>query len=188
MAPDILPLIVRSLDSREPPAEGSRRAAVSVILTGDSSPSVLLIKRAERAGDPWSGQIAFPGGKAQGDGETARMTAVRETIEEVGIDLDSSSEFLGYLKPLRTHTGNMDVVPSAFRLKAKVKVETNEEVSSYKWAGLEAFLGPGASSTHTVTILGESREVPAFRVGEYVVWGLTHRILTALVSNVRSGV
>ncbi|KAG5458036.1 MAG: hypothetical protein BJ554DRAFT_1822 [Olpidium bornovanus] len=50
------------------------------------TPEILFIKRATRAGDRWSGHVAFPGGK-QEPSETARQTAERETREELGLDL-----------------------------------------------------------------------------------------------------
>jgi 8-oxo-dGTP pyrophosphatase MutT (NUDIX family) len=151
------------------------------MLTGRHAPRTLLIKRAERTGDPWSGQVAFPGGKFQEGDTSARDTAVRETLEEVGIDLATSSEFLGYFRSFRTHTGNMDVVPALFLLKGDVRVRTNEEVTSFLWVGLERLTSDRARATYSLRLGGESREVPAFRVGGYVVWGLTQRIISALL-------
>ncbi len=162
--------------------KGPRLAAVSIIVRDKEHPGVLLIKRAKRSGDPWSGQIAFPGGKMQaGDGD-ARGTAVRETLEEVGIDLARVSEFLGYAPSTKTHTGSMDVVPSVFLLKEKVEARPNEEVTSYRWVGLGEVSTPGARSNYTFRFEGRAIEMPAFVVGDYVVWGLTHRILADLLS------
>jgi 8-oxo-dGTP pyrophosphatase MutT (NUDIX family) len=151
------------------------------MLTGSHAPRTLLIKRAERSGDPWSGQVAFPGGKFQEGDKSARDTAVRETLEEVGIDLAATSEFLGYFRPFRTHTGSMDVVPTLFLLKGDVRVRTNDEVKSYLWVEIERLMSDEARATYTLRLRDESREVPAFRVGDYVVWGLTQRIISALL-------
>ena len=83
--------LVKNLAPHEPPQTGLRFASVALIVRDRRLPSVLLIRRAERTGDPWSGQVAFPGGKKQEGDLTARDTAVRETMEEVGIDLSRSS-------------------------------------------------------------------------------------------------
>lgn len=178
---EILGRISKNLVAQEPEPKGLKFAAVSIIINDRESPSVLLIRRAERAGDPWSGQIAFPGGKMQRDDGTARKTAVRETLEEVGVDLEASAQFLGYGQLTTTHTGTMEVVPSVFLLNGKVKVVPNEEVASYRWADLRDMLAPRSSSNYTLNYEGRSVQVPAFLVGDYVVWGLTHRILTKVL-------
>ena len=177
----MLEKVAKNLAQRVPVASGLRLAAVSVILDSREDPKVLLIKRADRAGDPWSGQIAFPGGKTRPGDETARRTAVREAMEEVGIDLERSAEFMGYGMLTTTHTGTMEVVPSVFLLNEQVAVVPNEEVASYRWVGLRELFGPGARSGHDLTVEGRSVRTPAFVIGDYVVWGLTYRILASMV-------
>ncbi len=167
----------------EPQQKGLRFAAVSMILRDRKSPSVLLIERARRAGDPWSGQIAFPGGKMQDGDGSARGTAARETREEVGIDLDGASDFLGYGQVATTHTGTMDVVPSVFSLRHQVEIRPNEEVASFRWIGLEELLAPGARYTYQFGSDGGVVQMPAYAVGGYVVWGLTYRILSAMLGD-----
>ena len=174
---DIVGALITRLNEREPAIEGPRLAAVAMILKGRDDPEVLLIKRAEKEGDPWSGQVALPGGKmAEGDADLSR-TAQRETMEEVGIDLGTSGQFLGYLGATRTHTGTMEVVPCAFLLKEDVKVIPNSEVASYSWVKVRALLAPGAKSTYRLGAGGQLT-VPAYSVGGYVVWGLTYRLLS----------
>jgi 8-oxo-dGTP pyrophosphatase MutT (NUDIX family) len=177
----IVDRLAMNLVAGEPASKGLRFAAVSIIIRDKEHPSMLLIKRAERIGDPWSGQIAFPGGKMQPNDGSAKDTAVRETLEEVGIDLGTSGEFLGYGPATTTHTGTMDVVPAVFVLKQRVKVRPNEEVESYRWVELREVLAPGSRSNHALKFEGRSVEMPAFLVGDYVVWGLTHRILTSIL-------
>lgn len=114
--------------------------------------------------------------------KTARDTAIRETLEEVGIDLGKKAEFLGYAAVTTTHTGTMDVVPSVFILKEEVEVSPNEEVASYRWADIEDLLAPEAKSTYHLRFDGGEVEMPALIAGDYVIWGLTHRILSLLIS------
>jgi len=177
LAGDAFAKLVGKLVPHEPPQKGLRFASVSIVVRDRQFPSVLLIKRAERAGDPWSGQVAFPGGKMQEGDRSAKDTAVRETMEEVGIDLGKSAEFLGYGGATTTHTGTMDVVPSAFELKESVEVKPNAEVASYRWIDLEELLAPSARATYTFERGGAAVGMPAYAVGDYVVWGLTYRIL-----------
>ncbi|MBK6959862.1 MAG: NUDIX domain-containing protein [Gammaproteobacteria bacterium] len=64
------------------------QAAVAMILAdGEDDLEVCFIRRAERAGDPWSGQVAFPGGRAGRDDRNAHDVAERETWEEIGLSL-----------------------------------------------------------------------------------------------------
>lgn len=181
MGNEIIDRVAKNLTTLEPKSKGLRFAAVSIILRGSESPKVLLIKRAERAGDPWSGQIAFPGGKMQPGDKSARDTGVRETMEEVGVDLEKAAEFLGYADTTTTHTGTMDVVPTVFVLKHEVDVKPNEEVASYRWLNLEDFLSSNGKSTYKFNYDGRNIEMPSYLVGDYVVWGLTHRILTSVL-------
>ncbi len=168
------------LSSVEPSREGLPGASVSVILDGEGDSRLLLIERARREGDPWSGQIAFPGGKALPTETDAKQTAVRETKEEVGIDLLTSAKFLGFFGPFKTHTGTMTVTPVVFRLKERVEVKPNPEVASHRWVDVDSLLSPGAKSTYTIHFEGGKREMPAIRIGDYLVWGLTYRIISDL--------
>ncbi|MBI3841274.1 MAG: CoA pyrophosphatase [Thaumarchaeota archaeon] len=182
MGDQILRSIEERLTREEPMNGGLKLAAVSVIIRPEASPSVLLIKRAEHSGDPWSGQVAFPGGKVDATDKSVEDAAVRETMEEVGVDLRKSADFLGYSKPFRTHTGTMDVVPSVFKLGRSVEVVPNQEVSSYRWVRLEDLSRRAGGSTHKITFGKESVEMPAVVVEDFVVWGLTYRIVSSLLS------
>src|SRR5688500_11808432 len=76
----------------------ARRAAVALVLRdGPQGLELLFIRRAEHPLDPWSGQIAFPGGRAEPGDADLRTTAIRETAEELGFDLAADAEYLGHL-------------------------------------------------------------------------------------------
>ena len=176
-----LQALKRKLSADEPLPGKLRRASVAITLKDPAEPSVLLIKRADRVGDPWSGQIAFPGGKAEKGDSTLKETAIRETREEVGIDLRVDADFLGYFMPFRTHTGTLEVVPAVFLLKREVEVHPNPEVSSFRWVTLAKLIAEESRSTNMVDTGDQTRMTPTLLVDGYAVWGLTHRIITTLI-------
>src|SRR6186713_2279177 len=98
--------------------EQPRRAAVALVLApssaGEATLSLLLVRRSEREGDPWSGHMALPGGHAHPEDADLLHTARRETLEEVGVDL-AGAELLGQLddvSPMRS--SDMAVRPFVF--------------------------------------------------------------------------
>jgi 8-oxo-dGTP pyrophosphatase MutT (NUDIX family) len=179
---EILEPIARRLKEIEP-FKPIRRdtAGVAVIFKPTScKEEVLLIKRAEREGDPWSGQVGFPGGRVEAVDVTFRDTAVRETKEEVGIDIEPSARFLGYMGAFNPVNRNIAIVPSIFLLKSDATPRPNAEVSSFRWVRFSDFAGKNRS-THRVVRNGVTVDFPSFNVGDYVVWGLTEKILSTLV-------
>jgi len=153
---------------------------VAITLAGPSL-KTLMIKRAEREGDPWSGQVAFPGGRRERYDRSLLETATRETKEEVGIDLRRSAIYLGHLGVFRTHTGTMLVVPCAFLMRKEERVEPNAEVSSYRWIPIEVFLRENSRSTYALKRGGENAKVPAYVYQDYVIWGLSYSMISALL-------
>src|SRR5262245_53024880 len=103
--------------------EGLKRAAVAVVLRdAPAGFEILFIRRAEHPQDPWSGQIAFPGGRSEPGDADLRATAIRETAEELGLDLEAGAEYLGALDELRAMARmrpmNLAIAPFVFRLRA----------------------------------------------------------------------
>ena len=74
----------------------SKRSAVAIVLDKHASTdaSILMIKRAEHKGDPWSGHMAFPGGRCEAFDKNGLATAKREMHEEVGFDIDDAEHRL----------------------------------------------------------------------------------------------
>jgi 8-oxo-dGTP pyrophosphatase MutT (NUDIX family) len=160
------------------------RAAVALVMRdGEHGFELLLIKRAEADGDPWSGHVALPGGREEPGDASLEDTAVRETLEETGIDLRRYGRIVWALDELEPHGGTPIVVQPYV---ATVGLELpplvlSDEVSAAFWVPLTTFTAPGASVESTVVVRGVERRVPSFRHGDYVVWGMTERILRQLV-------
>jgi 8-oxo-dGTP pyrophosphatase MutT (NUDIX family) len=164
---------------------GVPRAAVAIILRrGSDGLEVLLIKRAERDGDPWSGHVALPGGREEPDDESLEMTAVRETQEEVNVDLETSAEILGPLDDLHPSSMPLAIVvrPFVAVVKTDQPLTLSDEVAAAFWVPLGMLSAPNAISETVVQIRGVDRRVTAFHHGELVVWGMTERILRQLLT------
>jgi 8-oxo-dGTP pyrophosphatase MutT (NUDIX family) len=161
------------------------RAAVALILREASAGlELLFIHRAEHPSDPWSGQMAFPGGRCEdGDGNLL-ATAVRETLEEIGVDLDRSGERLGALDELRAISRmrpvDLAIAPFVFRLREDVTPRLSPEVDSVLWLGLDELLGPGHRGLLDYPHGGTLLKFPCIRMAGRTIWGLTYRIFTNL--------
>lgn len=165
---------------------GLPRAAVAVLLRpGGEGLELLLIRRAEREGDPWSGHVALPGGREQAEDAGPADTAARETHEEVGIDVRAGGRLLGALEPVwpqSSRAPRIGVRPFVFAVPADVRAVPNHEVDAVVWIPLHELMHPGAVTEHLFEIEGiEPMRFPAFGARGYVVWGLTHRILTTFL-------
>jgi len=166
--------------------KGMIAAAVAVILhDGDDGLEALFIHRAVRVGDTWSGQIAFPGGRRDPGDADLRATAIRETMEEVGVDL-SAAERLGVLDDLYPRTPVLPPVvvrPFVFALTARPTIVVGPEVQDAFWVSFRALQAPAARGEVIVDHPGIPRRVlPAYTLGNRTIWGMSERILTPLIS------
>ena len=158
-----------------------RRAAVALIIReGEGGPAVLMIKRAIFPGDPWSGQIALPGGRREDGDASLEATAVRETREETGVDLAAHGRILGCLDELKPSTPvlpQIAIAPYVALLAVDAPIALSDEVSAAFWVPMSDIADPSNWADVELEIRGAHRTFPAFRHGEHVVWGLTERIL-----------
>jgi 8-oxo-dGTP pyrophosphatase MutT (NUDIX family) len=167
-------------------APGARRAAVALLLRpGVHGLELCFIRRAERTGDPWSGHVAFPGGREEAGDETLEHTAVRETLEETGVDVRAGGRVLGSLDDLAPRTPSLPPVvvrPFVAVVPAGTEVVPNDgEVAGAFWVPLRTLYLPETTRESTVTVRGQPVVVTSFRHDDHVIWGMTERILRQLL-------
>ena len=167
--------------------DGLRWAAVALVLRGSrlADAELLFIRRAQRAGDPWSGHVAFPGGRRDAEDATLEATARRETHEELALDLSVSGELIGVLDDLRPRSSvlpSIVVRPYVFVLREDVVLRPNEEVHSTFWIAMSELRDPTRAAEHVFEREGARLRFPAYRSGDDVVWGMTERIVTQFLA------
>jgi 8-oxo-dGTP pyrophosphatase MutT (NUDIX family) len=193
LPPFDLELIRRALRPTEPlrPGNDGKFAAVAAVLRpGADGAEVLLIRRAEHERDPWSGHMAFPGGRFDPEDSDLLQTALRETREEVGLDLSTRATLLGPLDVLpaiaRGRRVGMTIAPYVFALERESSLSPNHEVVETLWAPLSWLTKSEHAATVNYQMDGQTLELPAWNVRGRIVWGLTYRMLQALLERVRS--
>lgn len=160
------------------------RAAVALIFrTGDVDTELLFIQRSTRQSDPWSGQMALPGGRRDAGDDTPNTTAERETREEVGLDLATArplgalSELEGGIQTKR----QIFVNAHAYWLDGVAPTLTyNYEVADAVWVPLRVLCDPSRHIDYYFPAADAA--FPGIQLDEshQVVWGLTLRLLSDL--------
>jgi len=168
-------------DDPAPAAADSLRAAVALVVRGREPLEVLLIKRARREGDPWSGHMALPGGRRDAADPSLLQTAVRETKEETGVELADVGVHLGRIETVRTESPllpRMSITPHVFGVPADTPAQAaSSEVDAVHWVPLNVLRQPAVRGTVEIPLPDGPQGFPCLRVVDDVVWGLTYRIL-----------
>ncbi|MCW3980224.1 MAG: NUDIX domain-containing protein [Candidatus Bathyarchaeota archaeon] len=152
-------------------------AAVCLLLkTVDKNLSVLLVKRVESPTDPWSGQIALPGGKRSQLDLNLKQTVVREVLEETSVNLFNHNQFLGVLPVSNSlREPKLKVLPFVFFVDYEALVILDSELEDFFWVHVKRLV-----EYREVVNLGFA-DLPAFVIGNNVIWGLTYRILESFL-------
>lgn len=181
--------LARRLATRVPvdaePSGESRLAAVSAVLrVVDDEPELLFIKRAELERDPWSGHMAFPGGRLEIGDASLEATAVRETQEELALDLEAGRMLgrLDDLAPRSRHLPPIIIRPFVALVEPGVTFVPSEEVAATFWVPLTVLRHIDSQAEHVIEVNGQRSRFPAYRVQQHIVWGITERIVRQLLS------
>ena len=166
-------------DTQPPEPEPARCAAVAIVIAGQKDAcSICFIKRAARTQDPWSGQMALPGGRASPEDPDLRSVAIRETFEEVGLDLTVAEE-LGVLSQMpigwQPERDLGILSPFVFYLHGALPgfLPQTSEVAAAYWIPAQHLWDP--HNRHSFELEGNTRSGIEYR-GE-IIWGLTLRVI-----------
>jgi 8-oxo-dGTP pyrophosphatase MutT (NUDIX family) len=167
--------------------EEGRRAAVALIFRAGErgAPELLFIKRADYPADPWSGQVAFPGGREEAGDANLSDTALRETREETGIDLRNDGTVIGTLDDLRPQTAALPAIivrPYVVVLNREDSLLLSDEVALAFWVPLAELRQGGSWRDTSVYARGIQLSARAFHHEGHVIWGMTERILAQLLA------
>ena len=180
--------VIDRLSVVEAPVEPlpSKRAAVAIsVRSGVSGPEILMIQRAVRQGDPWSGHMGFPGGRKDESDASDMACAKRETREEIGFDLDIYGELVCQLSDVNTgwraDRPEMLVAPFVFKVGSTPVFELNHEVDDTLWVPLSFLLNDANRSRHQWDWRGEVLESDAFTFDDRLIWGLSLMMIDELL-------
>jgi 8-oxo-dGTP pyrophosphatase MutT (NUDIX family) len=163
----------------------SSKAAVALTLReSEAGLELLFIHRAEHPQDPWSGHMAFPGGRAEPGDQDLERTAIRETAEEIGVDLAKAGRSLGSLDETRAMSRmralDLTITPFVFRLDGAHPHILSAEVTSVHWIRLDDLLGSSYRELMDYTHEDQRLAFPCFRIQGKTIWGLTYRVFSNL--------
>jgi len=156
----------------------------------DIGPAVLMIERAESEGDPWSGQMAFPGGKLDCDDDHITQAALRELDEELGIPhgkvirIGRLSDVLA--RPYRINHKPMVVSPILCEATEALDLHPNEEVADVIWVPLSLFMDVSNRQIMSWQKNTNTIELPCYFYQGKRIWGLSLMMIDELISAVTS--
>ena len=166
-------------------------AVAAVIRQALDGVEVLFIHRAEDPRDPWSGHMAFPGGRVEDGDADSQEAAVRETREEVGLDLHDDGVLLGRLSDVaavgRGRPLSLVVEPYVFIIEDRPTLDPNHEVAEVVWVPLDFLLDRSNRSTIPWQHGEITVNLPCYRYRDHVIWGLTFGMVDELVTLLEGG-
>ena len=161
----------------------SQASVALIIAEGKTDLEICFIRRSEREDDPWSGHVAFPGGRVEVSDKCANTVAERETQEEIGIQL-LENQRIGPL-PIRQISRsaaieNMVLSPFIYEVGPRDQISTQcdpLEVANVFWVPVKHLFDKESVSEHEFNIRGSTMAFPGIQFEDHIIWGLTLRIL-----------
>ena len=176
----IIPKLHPTKDTPDIPFK--KRAAVSMIFREDNH--FCMIRRAIKENDHWSGHMAFPGGREESRDLNLQQTALRETREEIGLDL-RRDQYLGRLSNLEYPELQVSAFVYRLQQEAEFRLE-QKEVASVHWLPFDVFLDPSRRERMQHSYKGKDYDLPIVYVGEANVWGISLFFIDDLIKRLKS--
>ena len=169
----------------------SGRAAVAMMVReGQKATELLMIRRATRAGDPWSGHMGFPGGRRDPGDYSNLSCALRETEEELGVDLSRWGAPLGELSDVNTgwrkDRPEMLVTPFIFEVSELPELNPNHEVDDVVWIPLHFLMDDGNREPLEWEWRGQKMETDSYLYDSCRIWGLSLLMIDEMMGLLRS--
>ena len=162
-------------------------AVTAVLREAKRGLELLFIRRAEHEDDPWSGDLAFPGGRVDPEDAGPREAALRETLEELDLDLKGARE-LGRLSDVLGHAESIRVSAFVYAIEGDPTLVPNYEVREAFWSPLSHCADPGRQSWREFRYLDQASSMPSIRLLEDprapVLWGITYKLLEDLMARI----
>lgn len=188
--PLVMQQLIQRLKRHKKPVRGfgpvKKKAAVAIpLLATADGVSLLMIRRAQREGDPWSGHMGFPGGRRDRKDANNLACALRETREELGLDLEEAGELICELGQVNTgwrpDRPEMLITPFVFELHGAPVLKPNHEVDDVVWVPLQFLLDKSNRMPLKWEWRGESIESDAYFFEGDQIWGLSLMMLDELM-------
>ena len=155
-------------------------AAVAIVHARGAADAVLLIRRAERESDAWSGHWSFPGGRREPQDRDLLHTALRELEEECGIRL-SREQLETALPPAvaRRRVGrHLLVAPFVFAVERELPTSLDaREAAEALWEPVPWLRDPARHALQPVPGLPPQVRFPAIDLNGVPLWGFTYRLI-----------
>jgi 8-oxo-dGTP pyrophosphatase MutT (NUDIX family) len=179
----VVAALARTTPTRAERDEPFKEAAVALVLhpLPEGQGELLVIRRAIHEGDPWSGQAGLPGGRLDTRDDSLESAALRETLEEVGLDLRAHGHVLGELDELRPRTPVLPPIivrPYVCIVAEPPPLVLSAEVAEARWIDVARIFRPETRITATVTGRNYRMQAEAYQVDDLTIWGMTERILS----------
>ena len=156
------------------------QAAVALVLF--SNGQLLMMRRAKREGDPWSGHMAFPGGRREPQDVNLQATAERETLEEVRLDLQRDGQLLGRLDDM-LHP-KMYIAAFVYGVSSAVQPQGNEEVDTLYRFPLQQLRDPQKRGQIYRVFQQQRHRFPAIHIDDAEIWGISLGFIDDLLARI----
>lgn len=171
-----------------PPGHQPKEGGVLILLYPRRAQLHLALTRRTDTVAHHKGQISLPGGEREPHDGSLKMTALRETQEELGIET-GGLQVLGTLTPLYIPVSDYCIYPYIASSEERPGFHPDPvEVAEVLEVPLSQLMDPATRQVEDWVVRGFPMRVPFFAVGVHKVWGATAMVLSEFVALLRSSV